>query len=182
MHSYRDTPNEDFNRPINDYKNGFKTADERTFWFGLNSIYTLTNQAAYSLLVGIYHQDQWKYALYNDFRILNEKYGYQLFVSGYDASNSDIPDELSSHNYLNFSAPGSTGSTGLCAFYFASGWWFKGVSGGACNRASNLMGFTQPNNTHQGKVWGSFVNITRVWMAVMRKGLIKFSVVFFFII
>ena len=173
MYSVDDSANENFNRPFSDYKAGFKTSDERTFWFGLDSIYTLTNQAAYSLLVEFKHMGVWKHALYDDFRILSEEYGYQLFVSGYDASNSDIPDELSSHNYINFVAPGSSGAEGICAGYYASGWWFKTVDGsGSCSRASNLMGFTESNTTsHKGKVWGSFTNITKVWMAVMRKGL-----------
>ena len=172
MVSYRETPNNDFDRSYSEFKNGFATADQQTIWYGLENIYTVTNQAAYSLLIGINHMGVWKFALYDDFRILSEEYGYQLFVSGYDASNSDIPDELSSHNYFDFAAP----DTELCASYYKSGWWFQSVSvSGSCSRATNLMGWTQPNNTHQGKVWGSFTNITQVWMAVMRKGLLVFQ-------
>nr|XP_061786830.1 angiopoietin-4-like [Nerophis lumbriciformis] len=146
-----------FNRGWSEYRHGFGDPWGE-HWLGNQQLHLLSNQAHYSLRIDM--QD-WshvhRHALYNNFRIEDEKNQYRLHVSGYSGTMEDSFAWY--HDQRGFSTP-DTGN--VCAEISHSGWWFhqcffanlNGVyyKGGRYSlKAQNLLG-------PDGIVWFSWKN------------------------
>ncbi|XP_078660662.1 microfibril-associated glycoprotein 4-like [Branchiostoma floridae x Branchiostoma belcheri] len=132
----------DFNRPFNDFRYGFGSANGEQ-WLGLENMYRLTDQNAYELYVELEDWDSVvKYAMYSSFSVGSGSY-YRLYVSGYSGTAGDgfYLSSSSSGNYLSgqaFSARDvdRDASGGCCAgdrSSIAGGWWYKSCAVSALN-------------------------------------------------
>ncbi|KAI8503388.1 hypothetical protein Bbelb_192090 [Branchiostoma belcheri] len=129
----------DFNRPYNDFRYGFGSANGEQ-WLGLENMYRLTDQNAYELYIELEDWDSVvKYARYSSFSV-GGGYNYRLSVGGYSGTAGDGLDlsSSSSAGYLSgqaFSArdvdrsgTSCAGSSGL-----TGGWWYKSCGYSALN-------------------------------------------------
>ncbi|KAA8577654.1 hypothetical protein FQN60_010653 [Etheostoma spectabile] len=115
------------------YKQGFGNIDGE-HWLGLESIYWLTNQGTYKLLVTL---EDWTghktFAEYASFRVESEADFYRLRLGQY---HGNAGDSLTWHNSKQFTTLDKDHDvyTGNCAHYQKGGWWYN-----ACAH-SNLNG------------------------------------------
>ncbi|XP_078667364.1 microfibril-associated glycoprotein 4-like [Branchiostoma floridae x Branchiostoma belcheri] len=131
----------EFNRPYDDFKYGFGSANGEQ-WLGLEKMYRLTNQHTYTLYVQL---EDWnsvvKYAKYSSFSVGSGSY-YRLHVSGYSGTAGDGFSDFSSNPLLTgqaFSArdvdrdawPGVNCAGGLSTY--TGGWWYKNCAWSALN-------------------------------------------------
>ncbi|XP_019642244.1 PREDICTED: microfibril-associated glycoprotein 4-like [Branchiostoma belcheri] len=131
-----------FDRPYNDYKYGFGSANGEQ-WLGLEGMYHLTFHNAYELYIEL---EDWsgvvKHAKYSSFSVGDSSTNYRLNVGGYSGTAGDGFDlrSLYATNNLNgqgFSArdvdhdatPGSCSGNG----YYSGGWWYRSCSLSALN-------------------------------------------------
>ncbi|XP_034752155.1 angiopoietin-related protein 2-like isoform X1 [Etheostoma cragini] len=115
------------------YKQGFGNIDGE-HWLGLESIYWLTKQGTYKLLVTL---EDWTgrktFAEYASFRVESEADFYRLRLGQY---HGNAGDSLTWHNSKQFTTLDKDHDvyTGNCAHYQKGGWWYN-----ACAH-SNLNG------------------------------------------
>ncbi|KAI8500614.1 hypothetical protein Bbelb_214320 [Branchiostoma belcheri] len=132
----------DFNRPYNDYRHGFGSANGEQ-WLGLENMYRLTDQNAYELYVEMEDWDSVvKYAKYSSFSVGSSS-NYRLSVSGYSGTAGDgfYLSDSSSGAYLSgqaFSARDvdRDADGGSCAggkSSYTGGWWYKHCGYSALN-------------------------------------------------
>ncbi|XP_076877728.1 fibroleukin isoform X3 [Brachyhypopomus gauderio] len=151
-----------FNRTWDDYKKGFGHLTGE-FWLGNDKIHWLTTTRAMVLRIELEDLDGVKeFAQYDDFYVANESLKYQLTIGGYSGTAGNAMQESKSfnHNQKFFSTPDRDNdeySSGSCAAYYASGWWFD-----AC-MAANLNGKyyqTRYKGVRNGIFWGTWHNMS----------------------
>ncbi|KAI8490992.1 hypothetical protein Bbelb_314110 [Branchiostoma belcheri] len=133
----------DFNRPYNDFRYGFGSANGEQ-WLGLENMYRLTEQNAYELYIEL---EDWnsvvKYAKYSSFSVGRRSSNYRLSVGGYTGTAGDgfSLSSSSSIYYLSgryFSARDVDLDTNIrsCAGGFSAftgGWWYSSCGYSALN-------------------------------------------------
>ncbi|XP_026206496.1 microfibril-associated glycoprotein 4-like [Anabas testudineus] len=136
-----------FYRPWDQYKFGFgDPAGE--YWLGLDSIYYLTNQRKYELVVDMENFDgKQVYAWYSSFYISGECDGYKIQVSGF--MNGGAGDSLTYHNRQNFSTfdKDQDSSSSNCAKLNLGAFWY------------NNCHYTNPNGLYH---WGADATVPNV--------------------
>jgi len=115
-----------FEKSFEEYKNGFESKGE--IWIGLKRLRQLTYTGNYGLEVRLKDFDDLTYqAVYSHFEVGGEE-GYELSVSGFNASLSTLGDSLAYHNGMKFSAKDKDQdphSSYNCAALRKGGGWFK---------------------------------------------------------
>ncbi|XP_015927340.2 techylectin-5A isoform X1 [Parasteatoda tepidariorum] len=138
------------------YKSGFGDL-RRDFWLGNDNIYALTNQKKYYLRIDLSdHQNNSRYAFYDQFWIDNESQFYKLHI--YDFSG-DAGDSLArAHGNQQFSTidRDNDNSTRLCANEHKGGWWYADCAD------SNLNGLYKnlSEKNSEGIVWRTWKGMT----------------------
>ncbi|XP_019628257.1 PREDICTED: angiopoietin-related protein 2-like [Branchiostoma belcheri] len=157
----------DFNRPWDDFKYGFGSADGEQ-WLGLENMYRLTSQDAYELYIEL---EDWysvvKYAKYSSFSVGSSSSYYRLSVGGYSGTAGDgfYTSESSSHGYFlsgqGFSARDvdhDAHSGGSCAVgnpYYTGAWWYHSCAASALN-GPYLRPSDRTSNSGGGIYWYPF--------------------------
>lgn len=143
-----------FNRGWVNYEKGFGSKYSE-YWLGNDALFWLTAQDRYELRVDLGDfQGDTRYAVYEHFKVGDRGTRYKLILGGY--KEGDAGDALSSHNHAPFTTPdydNDKATTGNCAGYFFSGWWFTN-----CYHA-NLNGIYRPNGEEldvRGIVWSEW--------------------------
>ncbi|XP_029954683.1 microfibril-associated glycoprotein 4-like [Salarias fasciatus] len=141
----RSTGDLNFYRPWESYRNGFGDPAEE-YWLGLETLYHLTKDGSYELLVVLEDFDRRRvYAHYNSFYIDSVCEGYKLHVSGF--RDGGAGDSLTYHDGQSFSTfdKDQDSSDTNCAQRFLGGFWFK-----SCYQ-------TNPTGIYQwGRAFGRF--------------------------
>ncbi|XP_053313737.1 fibrinogen-like protein 1 isoform X2 [Spea bombifrons] len=158
-----------FNREWDDYKQGFGLFKSRRdeYWLGNNHIYDLLDKREMSLQIDLMDwEGNRRYAIYDQFRIANEKDNYRLWV-GYCSGNagdglsggSNFGDQWSaSLKGMMFSTSDKDNDRyiqGNCAVENKCGWWFN-----RCHLA-NLNGLYYKTGNYSGQydngiVWSTW--------------------------
>ncbi|XP_071173962.1 fibrinogen C domain-containing protein 1-like [Mytilus edulis] len=123
----------DFYRGWKDYKRGFGNVNYG-HWLGNDRLHILTSQGKYELLITMTDFSQkTRYALYDKFKIGDEKSKYRLHIGTY---SGNAGDSLTGHQGRKFSTKDQDNDaySGNCAAMFKGAWWYN-----ACH-ASNLNG------------------------------------------
>ncbi|XP_066269668.1 techylectin-5B-like [Branchiostoma lanceolatum] len=114
-----------FDRPWNDYKNGFGQP-MLSYWWGLEKVYKVTKGENFRLRIEMVDtQGLKKYAVYDNFRIDTENNKYKLTVGKYSGNAGNA---LMTHNGMPFSTKDrDTGPYKLdsCAKAYKGGWWYN---------------------------------------------------------
>jgi len=135
-------PKDYFDKSFEEYEYGFESKGEK--WIGLKKLHLLTYAGKYGLKVTLKDFDNQTYhAVYAHFSV-GDGEGYELSVSGFNASLSTLGDSLAYHNGMKFSAKDRDQDTysGNCAAGRKGGGWFK-----ACLHA-HLTGLHTTSSTH----------------------------------
>ena len=118
-----------FNRNWTDYEKGFVDLNTE-FWYGLESMHCLTQRGQWEMRVDYQKNDKtWSYLHYNQFSVGSASEEYPLTVRGFTGVGTD----WFAHHPLNgmkFSTPDNDNdkwSSGNCAAYYKSGWWYPGA-------------------------------------------------------
>ncbi|KAI8498219.1 hypothetical protein Bbelb_241630 [Branchiostoma belcheri] len=155
----------DFNRPYNDFKYGFGSANGEQ-WLGLENMYRLTRQRRNKLYIVL---EDWvgtvKYAKYSSFSLRGSN--YRLSVGGYSGTAGDgfylarSPYSGAGQNCQPFSARDvdrDRWDKGSCAAgrpYTAGGWWYNGCGRSVLN-GPYLRPSDRTNHSGWGIAWGPF--------------------------
>ncbi|KAI8493628.1 hypothetical protein Bbelb_285490 [Branchiostoma belcheri] len=131
-----------FDRPYNDYRYGFGSADGEQ-WLGLEPMYHLTYHNAYELYIEL---EDWsgvvKYALYDSFSVGDSSTNYRLNVGGYSGTAGDGFDLSRPSSGLDLNGQGFSArnvdhdaSSGSCAgnSLVSGGWWYNSCGYSALN-------------------------------------------------
>ncbi|KAI1883530.1 hypothetical protein AGOR_G00232500 [Albula goreensis] len=160
----RSDGSESFDRPWDDYKQGFGNMQSANgeFWLGNDNLHYLTSQGDYSLRINLVDfEDNYRYAVYTGFKVASEKDSYQLGFGRYSGSAGDSlsgsyhPEVQwwASHQGMKFSTHDRDNDRyeRNCAREDKGGWWFN-----RCHSA-NLNGFYYKGPysavTDSGIVW-----------------------------
>ena len=114
-----------FYRNWADYENGFGNLTGE-FWLGLSKIHRLTPNGANTLRVDLGDfSNNYRYAQYNEFEILDSYAQYAIEVGSYSGNAGDSSFS-SSHNMMKFTTKDRDNDrySGNCATRWYSGWWF----------------------------------------------------------
>jgi len=119
-------PADFFHKSWSEYKDGFSANGES--WLGLESLHKLTIQQSYKLKITLTDFDGREYvALYDQFKVGPEKYGYRLSVTNYNADLSTLGDSMNHDNGQKFSTRDrdqDLDSNRNCAEVRTGGWWY----------------------------------------------------------
>ena len=113
----------DFNRGWVDYVEGFGSLTGE-FWYGLQSIYCLTNQGQWEMRIDFTATDGTKsYLSYSSFRVGPASSNYQLSISGYNRIVSNDPFSTISLNGMPFTTKDKDNDNWSknCAVYIVGG-------------------------------------------------------------
>ena len=114
-----------FNRNWTEYGEGFGDLNAE-FWYGLESMYCLTQTGQWEMRVDYQRYDKtWSYLHYNQFSVGSASEEYPLTVGGFTAVGSDL---FAVHNGMKFSTPDNDNdkwSAENCAAIYKSGWWYN---------------------------------------------------------
>ncbi|XP_014768653.1 fibrinogen-like protein 1 isoform X2 [Octopus bimaculoides] len=154
-----------FNRPWNDYKNGFGNVDGE-YWIGNEVIHRLTHNR--TALIRIVMKSMWilggeAHSLYRQFRIGNESSGYKLFIGGYDNSSTGGDSMTStteyckepSNNGSKFSTNDRENNPSNCSTELSGGWWFSDCGCSNLNGQYISGGSVISDNKNVGVYWDS---------------------------
>ncbi|XP_052423709.1 fibrinogen like 1B [Carassius gibelio] len=168
----------DFDRKWEDYKNGFgdfqSSKDE--FWIGNDHIHALLNDGENVMKIELM---DWKgersYALYDNFRVTDEKDKYRLHYGMYSGQAGDalsgganmVEQWSASHNGMQFTTRDQDHDRylqGNCAVENRGGWWYN-----RCH-AANLNGRFYRGGEYKAKydngvVWGTWRGL---WYSLRR--------------
>ena len=117
-----------FNKNWTDYEKGFGDLNTE-FWYGLESMYCLTQRGQWEIRVDYQKNDKsWSYLHYNQFSIGSASEEYPLTVGGFTGVGTDyLASSSSGHrsNKMKFSTPDNDNdkASGNCAKKYKSGWW-----------------------------------------------------------
>ena len=106
------------------YWKGFGAVDG-DHWLGLDFVHHFTHNYSTQLQIELWNTtDNIIRLTYENFKIANETYHYQLFLKGYSGS---LPDELSYHNGSYFSTYDQNHNlpTQYCSLIYRGGWWYN---------------------------------------------------------
>ena len=113
-----------FDKRWEDYRDLFGNRN-RSFWEGLDTIHTLTQNGLTTLRIDLkdLNGKKW-YAKYRRFTVDTRYSDYKLNISGY---TGDAGDSMSYHNGMRFSTSNKDHDTWSynCAATFKGGWWYK---------------------------------------------------------
>ncbi|XP_029633596.2 fibrinogen-like protein 1 isoform X1 [Octopus sinensis] len=154
-----------FNRPWNDYKNGFGNVDGE-YWIGNEVIHRLTHNR--TALIRIVMKSMWilggeAHSLYRQFRIGNESSGYKLFIGGYDNSSTGGDSMTSTTEYCKepsingskFSTNDRENNPSNCSTELSGGWWFSDCGCSNLNGQYISGGSVISDNKNVGVYWDS---------------------------
>ncbi|XP_062866437.1 microfibril-associated glycoprotein 4-like [Trichomycterus rosablanca] len=147
--------NLNFNRPWQQYKDGFGDASGE-YWLGLENIFIMTYRERYELRVDMEDFEQGTaYAQYTSFYIDPESQSYTLHISGY--INGGAGDPLSAVNAVIFSTP-ERSPYGQCADTYLGGFWYTcWPTTGLANPNGLYKWVNVPGSTPNiGVLWGSW--------------------------
>nr|XP_053650392.1 fibrinogen-like protein 1 [Cherax quadricarinatus] len=126
----RQTPQENFNRPWQDYKTGF--GDPRgEYWLGNDNLHALTSGGRrYRLKViatnlqGEQHSAEWE-----TFKVANEANKYKLTVGGYTSTSTNtlgdaLAIDINGRSFTTLDRDNDE-SDGNCAVHRGGGWWYN---------------------------------------------------------
>ncbi|KAL5008893.1 hypothetical protein ScPMuIL_014474 [Solemya velum] len=122
----RTTGTVNFDRPWDDYKNGFGALDGE-MWLGNEIIYNLTRDSLRQLVIDIVEEDGTKHRIsYSTFDISDEFNNYTLTMSGFQSSTA--LDDFSVQYGSQFSTSDRDNDVAAadCAAVSGGGWWYNG--------------------------------------------------------
>ena len=94
---------EDFHRSWSEYEWGFGHLHSQ-YWYGLRSLYCLTNRETFELRIDLTFENGTKsYLHYNNFRVGSPSSNYQLSISGFTGYSGEDPFATHSLNGQQFS-------------------------------------------------------------------------------
>ncbi|KAI8747774.1 BgiBFREP12.6 [Biomphalaria glabrata] len=137
----------DFYRGWKEYRDGFGDYSIGEFYLGNENIFKLTSTGQYDLRIDLESNNTKYFALYKDFKILNETEKYKLKIGSY---SGNAGDDLSRHNNMFFSTfdRDNDANSGLnCAEYSSGAWWYAGC------HDSNLNGQWGLTSSNKGMNW-----------------------------
>ena len=113
-----------FSQSWNQYRKGFGAVDG-DHWLGLDFVHHFTQNYSTQLQIELWNTtDNITRLIYENFKIANETYHYQLFLEEY---NGSLPDELVYHNGSYFSTYDQTHNlpNPYCPLIYHGGWWYN---------------------------------------------------------
>ncbi|KAK6169468.1 hypothetical protein SNE40_020517 [Patella caerulea] len=115
-----------FNKKYNDYVKGFGNFSSE-FWLGLENMHALTTQDSYTLRVDMETSNtKFYYAMYDEFRILNETQGYSLEYGNMTAGNlGDGLYTAKGRPFSTYDRDRDSWRYGNCAQFYHSGFWLN---------------------------------------------------------
>uniref|UniRef100_W5L7T1 Fibrinogen like 1B n=1 Tax=Astyanax mexicanus TaxID=7994 RepID=W5L7T1_ASTMX len=159
----------DFNRDWEEYKNGFGNfqLSKDEFWLGNDRIHILLNRGQNVMKIDLMDWNgQKSYAIYDNFRVADEKDKYRLHYGMYSGRAGDalsggsnmVEQWSASHSGMGFSTRDQDNDRylqGSCAKENKGGWWYN-----RCH-AANLngrfyRGGTYTANHDNGVVWSTW--------------------------
>lgn len=117
----------DFAKNWNEYKEGFGSIQQNSYWMGLEKIHQLTKSGDYGLEVTLKRDGTIKTINYDSFKISGEEDKFRLSLSGFKPGTSGLPDHLQYHNAKQFTTRDQDNDEhgANCAqSYGKSGWWY----------------------------------------------------------
>ncbi|XP_061405392.1 angiopoietin-2-like [Lethenteron reissneri] len=133
-----------FNRPWQDYKLGFGSAD-REYWLGNEAVHVLTSRRPQALRILLWDWDENQaYASYARFTLRGEAARYRLLVSGFSGTAGRYSSLVQSGAEFSTRDQDHDRCQCKCAQLSSGGWWFE-----ACG-PSNLNGQFFPKGSHYG--------------------------------
>ncbi len=134
----------DFYRTWNEYKMGFGNVSGE-HWLGNDNINLLTRESNKEMMVQLWRNGSYYYALYSNFSVLDEANKYKLSVSGYSGTAGD---NLANQNNMFFTTKDRDNDvySGNCSTLYSGAWWYN-----ACHY-SNLNGLYNVDSV-SGNVW-----------------------------
>jgi len=148
-----------FNRSWAEYKVGFNDSSGN-YWLGNELLSQLTVNHRYKLKFDLQSRSNtsnWYYAEYSTFRVLPERYKYELLVAGY--SGNAGYDALAIQNGMMFSTydrDNDLHSSRHCAAYWGGGFWYNACSYCDVNCARYFAWGGLPG--------GSYLQSSRMWL------------------
>lgn len=116
--------NINFNRPWDQYENGFGNLNTE-FWLGLRNIHCLTTRDEVDLMIDLRHNNgngmTW---IYHNFKVNGSDDKYRLQIGQAEGPPGGF-DAMAYHNGKQFSTLNSDndGSSTRCAYSYQGGWW-----------------------------------------------------------
>jgi hypothetical protein len=123
----RSTKNKEFNKTFIEYKNGFGSVTENSYWLGLTKMSELTNKKDNPMILRIEMSSNNKThsIIYSNFSVGNYEEGFVLKLG--KKISGDLDDWSSQHTNMTFSTYdkyfGNEDKT-TCAYMNQAGWWF----------------------------------------------------------
>ena len=128
----------DFNKNWVDYEKGFGNLTDN-FWYGLEAIHCFTQIGQWEMRVDYQKNDKtWSYLHYNQFSVGSASEEYPLTVGGFTGEGTDrfVSIPLNGMKFTTVDNENDNWSSGNCAVYWKSGWWY--------NKCSNINPNRQP--------------------------------------
>merc|ERR1712098_149891 len=162
-------------KPWTDYENGFGDPNTEV-WLGLKSISALTSTGKWQLRVNLEDFEGNIYrAVYNSFKV-DSSSTYNLHVSGFNTTVSDVDDALSYHDGMGFSTfdRDNDESVWNCAAKNSGAWWYSDCHFSNLNGINYIEG-EQPKDDNDGITWRTsgkpfMFNWPKVEMRIKRFG------------
>ena len=134
---------QNFNRDWLEYKRGFGSIEDKTYWMGLDEINKLTTSGSYSLEIHLEKNGVTNVVKWSSFKVGSELEKYKLSISGFDAGTSGLTDQLAYHNGKYFTTRDKdndkSGNENCAQLYGSggSGWWFYNCYSSQLNKADS---------------------------------------------
>ncbi|XP_063794225.1 tenascin-X isoform X2 [Pseudophryne corroboree] len=135
----------EFYRDWEDYRNGFGNLTSE-FWLGNIALHQISSSAPHELRVDLRAGEEAAYAVYDDFRVEDERQHFRLRLGQY---RGNAGDSMNYHNNMVFSTRDRDTQKRIlpCAMSYRGAWWYRN-----CHYA-NLNGMYSNNKDHQGVNW-----------------------------
>ena len=157
-----------FNRSWAEYRTGFGDPSGKYYWIGNYLLSWLTMNGDFKLKFDLQKRTNgmWYHAEYCTFRVLSEKYNYQLLVAGY---SGDAGDSMAYHNGAMFSTYDRDNDLAKetnfnCAAFFGGGFWHRGCYESGVNSGLDNDGFVWHGLPDGIDMRMSHMRMSRMWL------------------
>ncbi|XP_042234279.1 angiopoietin-1-like isoform X1 [Homarus americanus] len=167
---HRQTPQENFTRSWQDYKEGFGDL-EGEHWLGNEKLNALTDgEKHYRLRVEATNlQGEQRYGEWQVFKVADEDNRYRLTLQQYNSSSSSLGDDLTYHNGQSFTTVDrdhDTAPFNCAAIRGEGGWWWGGEKGWFCGHAQPTSPLGNTDGDHHVMSWGYFTPGVNRWIGL----------------
>jgi ficolin len=138
----------DFYRGWNEYKTGFGNISGE-HWLGNDNLNLLTQGSPKEMMVKLWQNGTYYYALYNYFSVSDEANKYKLSVTGYSGTAGDNLARQNGQGFSTKDQDNDVNSQGNCAIDYTGAWWYE-----VCHN-SNLNGI-YGEDSYSGNVWWNY--------------------------